>query len=189
VAGFDHARFFVLGEDFTRGALRVRPVRTLRSAERLTRGEVTRKRPLAFERDEGSRPHDLVGSTHGPVLVSDRLLGALHGVSGWTTYPVAIEGVEGGYHGLAVTGRAGPVDDALSPRVMLPPPVPEGNALPGRRGLLFRPETWDGSDVFLLGDSTITVVTEAVRDALRAARVTNVALEPITEVERVWDAG
>ena len=184
----DYSRFFVLGEGFTHDAVRVRPTSTLRAPWRLTRGEVRRRRPVRFERDEGSEAHDLVGTTHAALmLVSDRLIGTLGRFCGWTTYPVTIEG-QPGYQGLAVTGRAGPVDDALSPRVMLLPPVPEGTAVPGRRGLLFQPDSWDGSDVFVLGDSTITVVTVAVRDALLAARLTNLGLDRLTEVERIWDA-
>ena len=183
-----YTRFFVLREGFTRGALRVRPSSSLRAARRLTRGEVRRRRPVRFERDEGSKAHDLVGTTDATVmLVSRHLIDALGRFCGWTTYPVSIEG-HSGYEGLAVTGRAGPVDDALSPRVMLAPPTPEGAAVPGRRGLLFQPDSWDGSDVFVLGDSTIAVVTEPVRDALLAARVTNLRLERVTEVERIWDA-
>ena len=89
--------------------------------------------------------------------------------------------------GLAVHGRCGEIDNSLTPKEMLPPPLPEGNSVLGRRGLLFKPGTWDGSDLFCPADGTHIFVTRAVRDALIAAKARNLHFQPLTEVERLWD--
>jgi hypothetical protein len=65
--------------------------------------------------------------------------------AGWATYPVALDGVgvdADAYYGLAVQGRCGDIDNSLTPKTMLPPAVPEGEAVPGRRGLLFEHGSW-----------------------------------------------
>jgi hypothetical protein len=153
VAGFDHGRFYRFGEGFMRGSLRARPDPALfDSAFPLARGEATLDAPGRFTYDEGTRARDIVGTTYPPLkLVSDRLVGALAGFTGWTTYPVELTGRDGeplpGYHGFAVTGR------------------------------LVEPDDWDGSDVFVTGEGALTFVSEPVRDALLAAGVKNVRLE------------
>ena len=73
--------------------------------------------------------------------------------------------------------------------MILPPPVPEGNEVPGLRGLLFDPATWDGSDVFTPETTTFVLVTDAVREALEAASPSNLRLERITEIERMKAGG
>jgi hypothetical protein len=137
----------------------------------------------------------LIGTTYGlPVLVSERFLDVLreHGFTGWTTFPVRVFLHDGselkGYSGFAVTGRAGPIDDSLSEEVILPPLVPSGRARPGLRGACFAPESWDGSDFFACGDSSAITVTETVRQALEAARLSNVAFKRLSEIERIWRA-
>lgn len=129
------------------------------------------------------------------TLVSERFLAVLrqHNFAGWTTFPVRVvlseDGRElGGYHGLAVTGRAGPIDDSLSEEVVIPPPVPEGRASPGLRGLCFPPESWDGSDIFTADNEAAIFVVEPVKAALEAAGVTNIDFQRLSEIERTWRA-
>src|SRR5690349_7061477 len=176
---------------FVRGALRVAAVGKLREPQGLTRGERKARTPVRFERDEGSRPLDLVGVTFGPVtIVSRRVIDVLEGerLAGWATYPVELDGVgDDAYSGLAVHGRCGPIDNALTPKMMLPPPVPDGEAVPGRRGLLFEHGSWDGSDLFCPSEGAAIFVTREVRDALLDAKVENLHFERLTEVERLWD--
>jgi hypothetical protein len=120
-------------------------------------------------------------------LVSDRFVGVLEGFSGWQTYPVEIYTERGkavqGYHGLAITGRCGPIDDELSPVMVLPPAVPHGEAMPHRIGIRFWPETWDGSDLFIPEGRGWVLVTQEVHDALSAAKITGIELDRITEIE------
>ena len=162
----------------------------------ISRAEVQPSEPIEFVRAGGRKPHDMIGTTRAALkLVSDRFLEVLreHGFSGWATFParVVLDGEHelGGYHGFAVAGRCGPIDDRLSEEVTLPPPVPEGRPTPGLRGLCFQPETWDGSDFFAseAGGAMIFVV-ERVKDAFEHAGLTNVAFERLTEIERLWRA-
>jgi hypothetical protein len=189
----DYTRFYALGESFGRGAFRVDALGELPGGDpyALTRGEVEPEAPLRFRHDQGSRVEDYIGTTWAVLhLVSDRFLGVLQGFSGWRTYPVEIYDRHGepvpGYHGLAASGRCGPIEDELSPVEVLPPPVPEGEAMPHRIGIRFRPETWDGNDVFCPDDgSAWTLMTQEVRDALVAAKITGIDLDRITEIEQL----
>jgi hypothetical protein len=189
---FDYGRFFSLGEAFTPNAVRVRSVAVIPDPFALTRAEASPEEPIRFVHDEGRYFNDLVGTTYAVIdLLSDQAIRVLRegAFTGWTTYPVEIRDARGdlitGYRGLAVTGRCGAIQDSLSPIEVLPPPVPTGKALPHRIGLLFDPETWDRSDVFTPNGTGFVVVAQAVRDAIVAAKLTNLDLRPLTEIHRL----
>ena len=184
---FDYDRFYRVGEGFRRSAVRVKPRARGVDAYALTRGELRPRRALVFDHAEGTKLFDLIGTTLAVIrIVSDRFVAALEGFSGWRTFPVELHDAKGdvvdGYHGLSATGRSGTIDDALSPVEVLPPAAPGGSALPHLVGLRFDPDTWDGSDVFAPAGMGFVFVTADVRDALVAAKVTNVDLERITEI-------
>jgi hypothetical protein len=187
-AAIDPADAFDLGEAFKRGALRVDSRELLESPDAFARGEQTPQEPIDFVSDEGRRSMDLVGTTYATLLlVSPRVIEVLEreGFSGWTTFAVAIDHPETeNYAGLAVTGRCGPIRDALSERITLPPPVPGGRASEGLRGLCFQPESWDGSDLFTPANMTAIFVTALVKQALEAARISNVVFRRLSEIER-----
>ena len=187
---FDYRRFWSVDETLTRGAFRVhilgRDYDELRAVEK---GELEPTQPLRFHHDQGSRLKDVIGTTSATLLFSDRFVAVLAGggFSGWRTYPVEVFDAHGdivpGYHGLVVTGGSGPLVDSLSP-VMEAPPFIQGGEVPLLRiGIRFHPESWDGSDVFCPSGTTYTLVTQEVRDALVAAKVTNLDLKRITEIE------
>jgi hypothetical protein len=177
----DCAHAFLVGEAFKRGALRVSSRELLHDEAKLTRAEERPSAPMEFIRAEGRRPYDLIGTTYASLkLVS----------TGWTTFPVTVLLEDGSeledYEGLAVTGRCGSIDDSLSEEILLPPPVPGGQAGYGLRGLCFQPESWDGSDVFTAEGYAGIFVVERVKDALEQAHVTNVDLRRLSEIERRW---
>lgn len=191
---FDYSRFFVLGETFDCGAFRVRSVDDDLDPFALTRAERTPRQPVQFRRDEGMHLYDFIGTTWAVLyLVSDRIINLLadRKFTGWTTYPVEIrdgsDDLVPGYHGLAVTGRCGPIDDTLSPIEVLPPPVPGGKSMPHHLGLRFQPATWDGSDLFTPEGTGFVFLTESVADGLLQLKldVTNLSVEPLTEVRRL----
>jgi len=188
---FDYSRFYTLGEGFMQGAIRVRSLDEIPTPDALTRAEVIPQEPVRFRYDEGRQLYDYIGTTWAVLdIVSDRVVRVLtdSGFTGWTTYPVDVRYKDGqplhGYRGLAVTGRCGPIEDKLSPVEILPPPVPGGEAMPHYMGLRFRPDTWDGSDVFTPAGTTAAVVTEHVRNALVKAEITNLSLDRLSEVNR-----
>jgi len=187
---FDYRRFYALGERFARGTFRVHALGDLPGGDplALTRAEVEPEEPVRFHHNEGSRIKDHIGTTWATLhLVSDRFISVLDAFSGWRMYPVDVYAKDGdlirGYHGLAVTGRSGEIDDDLSPVMVLPPHTPGGEAMPHRIGVRFWPETWDGSDVFSPEGTGFVLVTQEVRDALTAATITGIELHRITEVE------
>ena len=188
-----YGRFFVLQEGFLRGALRVAPVGKVREPHALTRGERNARKPVRFRPDEGSKA---IGPRRCDLGRADDRLSTRYrrarerAFSGWATYPVELEedGVDAdAYHGLAVHGRCGDIENSMTPKKMLPPPVPEGDAVPGRRGLLFEHGSWAGSDLFCPSEGTAIFVTRNVRDALISAKVKNLHFERATDVERIWD--
>jgi hypothetical protein len=121
------------------------------------------------------------------VCISERVRSLLlsGGYTGWGEYPVTVLDRKGnelpGYSGLAVTGRGGKRDRTRSSVVLKPAPTPGGRPFEVYRGLYFSEEDWDGSDLFLVRG--FIVVSHRVRDTLSSAKVSNIKLTPLTEVE------
>jgi hypothetical protein len=185
--------FHELSDRDLRGAVVAEPDNSLNGSalRAIALGKRSPRTTLQFKPALGSRLEDLLTTTWiVPLLLSPRFHQLLrdHDFTGWTAHPAEVElrrGERAEYGALAVSGRSGPIDDKRSERVVLPPAAPGGNEVPGLRGLLFDPRSWDGSDVFTPEGSTFVLVTDRVRDAIAAAGLTNVALERITEIERM----
>ncbi|HEY8241357.1 MAG TPA: DUF1629 domain-containing protein, partial [Kiritimatiellia bacterium] len=123
-----------------------------------------------------------------PVVISVRVVDALKAgrFSGWETYPIDLFGKDGsrisGYHGLAVIGRCGLIDNSRSVKIQK---IYPGGVFPAWRGLYFDPETWDGSDLFMLANKWGHIlVVDAVKRAFEKAKVTNVAFTALEAVGR-----
>jgi Immunity protein family (Imm11) len=192
LVALDYRRFFALGEAFTRLAFRVHALGDIPDPYALTRAEVVPDHPIRFHYDQGTRLYDYIGTTWAVLdLVSERMIAVLrdHDFTGWATYPIEMYDATGdlvpGYHGLAVSGRCGPIDESMSPVMEVPPPVPGGATLPHRIGLRFWQETWDGSDIFSPEGTAWVLVAQTVRDALIKAKVRNISLTRITEIEQL----
>lgn len=195
------SHFYRLGEAFTPRAMRLELVDGLSNEEiaKLSRGELEWNRPLTFGISEGDRLSDFIGTTLSPKirLVSYRVASLFRACKfrGWRTYEASLlardklRAGDDGLYILGITGRSGPIDDALSERVIFPPPVPAGEPTPGLKGWFFDPATWDGSDLFRPEGSDAVVVTERVRDQLAALPTTNVTFERLDQVEQMWDPG
>jgi hypothetical protein len=65
--------------------------------------------------------------------------------------------------------------------------VDQGPDVPMIRGLYFDADTWDGTDLFLLGDTAFRIVTARVADAVRAAKLRNIRLTRLADVEIAED--
>jgi hypothetical protein len=137
----------------------------------LLRADVEPAKPIRFRHRVGRVPRDMMmGGTPYLLLISDTFVSVLetHAFTGWTTYPVEVRRKRGevipGYSGLAITGRSRPIPDA--------DPGAASAGVVELAALVRR--TWGGSDLYLGGDSGGIVVTKRVRDALRAAHVSNV---------------
>jgi hypothetical protein len=157
----------------------------------LTRAEQAPKSDIVVRHSMGRRPTDVVWLTFSaPVIFHNRVIDLLiaKGFSGWSTYPVIIYGRRGevfkGYSGFGFRGRCGPLDDSRSEAVEREFPGGKFRVL---KGLFFDPASWDGSDFFMSSDgSGHKFVTQAVRNCFEEAKVDQMRLERLTEVERPW---
>lgn len=185
----------MLGEGFIRRAVRASPREAIADDFALARGEYMPSGTILFVQTEGRVLHDLIGTGYASIkLLSSRAVDVLRQsrFSGWQTFDVEVRLADGpeihDYHGLAVTGRAGPIDDSLSQRVVLPPLAPGGQSMPGFRGLCFDPATWDGSDVFTPEGYAGIFVVKAVVDAFAETGISNVSVQRASDIERIWRA-
>jgi hypothetical protein len=174
----DPTKFYALSEG-VRGIGLMQSTRPLIDARAVIRGQGLPSESVPFAHNVGSVPGDLIMCGDPDVLlVSDLVQQVLKNVraTGWTTYPVAPTGKRAtpilGYVGLGITGRAGEPRYDLSERFKMRF-VPNSPDTPSLRGVTFDVESWDGSDLFILGETGWKIVSESVRSALKAARVRN----------------
>lgn len=156
----------------------------------LLRGNVVLTEPMKFVRSMGIRLGDIISTELAVIwLVSDKIVELFQreGITGWKTYPVELTGKGGvpvtGYHGLAVTGRCGPIDPRRSVLKTLPPLVPGGEERRVRLGLYFDMDTWDGSDIFVATNNNRVIVVERVKELLERNNIRGCEFDRLTEVQ------
>ncbi len=183
---------YVMSDALMHGALHLCPRNDIADPFAFLRAETLPSVPVVLEYSSGGKPRDAIGTeVIGVVAYSGRVIQILRdgGVTGWATYPLDIHGKSGekieGYHGFAVTGRCGPIDNARSSLEPRPPRVPGGPNVQRWIGLYFAPETWDGSDIFMPEDWGCVFVVEPVKKALEKAKVKNFEFTRLTEFERL----
>ena len=190
----DFSHFFELADPFANQPLRLRLHEDSKSLTNEQAYRLARGQPLDIGGSvrlrgyKGGPPRDFLWTAFPPlVCISQQLVDILteHGFSGWSTYPVEVSDRKGkdlqGYYGFAVTGPSLDQDRERSSVVLKPPVVAGAKPREVYQGLYFDRAQWDGSDFFWVrgGD----VITKPVRDVLKRARVTNVRLLPLEEVE------
>jgi hypothetical protein len=136
----------------------------------------------------GSTACDWVSTSTAYIsIVSTRLVNAIRQFRGWRTFPVCVYGKHGkripGYHGLAVIGRCGPIDNSRSVQQWRPPKAVTGKPYRAWVGLYFDESSWDGSDIFMPECTALICVTEPVKESVTRARLTNVRLVALSEME------
>ena len=144
-------------------------------------GEAASVEPVRFA-FEGGGPGDLIVADDAVSrLVSARLRAALTeaGCTGWSSYPVILEGPNGvvrdEYTGLTVTGRCGRLDASFAERIT-------EDGWPLVRGITFDPESWDGSDVFTPPETAFVLLSERAQAALDGAGLANVEMRRLKDV-------
>jgi hypothetical protein len=185
----DFDRLYFVEDPCTRGALVVDSER-IEYPPRLFWGEEQPATPLHFTHAMGGKPRDVIWTTYGFLyLVSQRVITVLgeNRFTGWTTFPAEVcgkgnERIEG-YHGFAVTGRAGEEDLTRRVKVRLPADRGPNSGLEAWLGVYFDPASWDGSDVFILAGGLRAIIAEPVKAALERARIRNLLYTRLTEVE------
>jgi hypothetical protein len=138
----------------------------------------------------GAQPVEVIWTTSvAPIIVADSVVQLLrsHGFTGWSLYDVTVHGKQGepipGYHGLAITGRCGEIDWSKG---IEEPRVRPAGIFPVWRGLFFDPASWDGSDFFVPTNGNYVCVVEAVKKAVKKAKVRNVVFKALDQFERSW---
>jgi hypothetical protein len=192
----DFSKLYRLSESFANGAVRLEPIdfrisnRSNREDWLILTGKLRPERPLRFAHSEGRRLFDLIGTTLVAFkVISKRFREVLAPFSGWSTLPIEYDGKKGfdlsDYELLVVTGRCGPIDWTRGVERIAPPPCPTGRSAIVSVGLYFDPESWDGSDLFVPEGSATKIISQEVKDALEAARITNIKFNRLTEHERL----
>jgi hypothetical protein len=155
------------------------------------------KNPLkAFRTMGGNKWKDCVWkSLLGPPIISERVVTLLRSqnISGWETFPVALFDVSGeavpGYVGLAIVGRCpGRIDFDKRESAVLYAPSAKGAPMPRFRGLHFKTDGWDHSDLFMDSEGTGWIlVTEKVANLFSRSKVSNCTFKNIATVEMLAD--
>ncbi|MBN2590910.1 MAG: hypothetical protein JXA96_13680 [Sedimentisphaerales bacterium] len=133
---------------------------------------------------KGTTPGDFLWTSYAtPIIVSDKVLDIWKNFKKFTKYDVKIVGTEipFQYHGIAVTGKGGPLDTRKSKARYR---KFEGEKfIMGLHGFYFYEDRWDGSDIFYLDDCPgACIITEKVVKAMKKAKVTNCEYTPIEDV-------
>jgi hypothetical protein len=190
----DFSRFYKLYDPLASRPLRLSPEGysawlTKDQAIELFRGRLELDAPLKLGAYMGGQATDFLWSGLIPlvcILYKVAELLRKNNISGWTTYPVEVFGRKGeslpDYHGFAVTGSKCRRDRSRS-HILTRQAVPGGKPFEVYKGLYFYEKDWDGSDIFRVSSSGGTIVTEKVYKVLKKAKVTNVKLTPLPEVE------
>ena len=183
------ADFYYMGIAWDKDAFSARPLEKIKNRTDVFLGDTNLTEKIVFKHEEGIVLKDLMHSGYTALkLCSNKFIGILeeHDFKGWSTFPVKLydrfNNQLEGYHGFSVTGRAGPVDHKKSQLVMPPPPIPTGKTRPVKLGLYFKPENWDGSDIFTLESTTRIIVTAEVKQCIEENNITNVHFKKLTEV-------
>ncbi|MCU0488365.1 MAG: hypothetical protein MUE67_05380 [Anaerolineales bacterium] len=162
---------------------------TKEQAIELFRGRLNLDTPLRLGAYMGGQATDFLWSGLIPlVCISERVseLLQMNGITGWTTYPVEVFGRKGeplpGYHGFAVTGSECRRDRSRS-QIFTRQAVSGGEPFQVYKGLYFYEEDWDGRDILWVKSYGGIVVTEKAYKILKRAKVTNVKLTPLPDVE------
>jgi hypothetical protein len=186
-SGFD--RMFYLGESGSSRAFRGHINLTSDETFGLTRAEMQPSHPITVRwAMGGATPGDVIWTTMGIVaIVSDSVVQLLrsHGFTGWSLYDVSVRDKQDqlipGYSGLAITGRCGKIDYT---RTVVVPRVYPAGIFPIGKGLLFDPESWDGSDLFMPADRFgYKFMVEGVKKAFERAKIRNVSFTPLDQFE------
>lgn len=90
-------------------------------------------------------------------------------IKGWECYPIVIEGTDLNYFILNIIGRAGLICEYDE----------EGDVKYGSINVDYN--SWDGSDIFLLGQGGIKVINNKLKMIIEQAKITNLEFEEINK--------
>ena len=147
--------------------------------------------PLVFHQIEnGKKLRDVLDMRYvSAYLISDRMKNILekNKITGWKSYPVVIHDKKGGiiegYNGFSIVGKSGPMDPRRQPTEYY---VRKWDGSVSDRldyiGGWFDISTWDGSDIFMLGNSRWIVITERVFKLLKKEKITSIECKRVSDL-------
>jgi len=145
--------------------------------------------PVMFKKEYGSRLDDVLDTGWTCFyLISDHMKEVLtaHQLTGWQTFPIQIFDKKGneitGYHGFSTLGRSGCKDYRQS-GIIEKQHITNGPFWKYYKGYQIDIASWDGSDFFIPQHITSTLVTERAAEVMKKAKLTNVALDNIADIE------
>lgn len=144
-------------------------------------GKFPNGKPITFVQSMGTektRRGLIIPSAMGFKLLHKKIIDIFteNRFTGWESYPVNIlcknGDVDGNYHAFIVKGVCGPYDTNRS-KVIDYTADNGGFILKEKRyqGMYFEPKSWDGTDIFMMKDTWITIVTSPVKEELERLNV------------------
>jgi hypothetical protein len=162
-------KFYIINDASKKGALMIQ------SRIKYNTLDVLRKDTPLLSQNEfyiksGNKLFDILGFNDSTsIAISKKVKTILeeNSITGWGCFPIKIEGIFDEYYAFQVLSKAGPILnlDAVN---RYETEFSE-----------FDINTWDGSDVFNLEATLLKVCTKKVKDALEAAKVTNLEIMPL----------
>jgi hypothetical protein len=123
-----------------------------------------------FKIYKGTKKMDVMGYCETVnFAISDNFKNVLeeNSITGWTTYPIKIENLEDIFYGFQVIGKGGEVTNR-----------DKYGDVPMFKPVKWNMEKWDGSDIFYIEETLVTVCTERVKEVVEKAKITNIIFEP-----------
>jgi len=123
-----------------------------------------------FRVDEGNKFFDLIGyQDPWNFAISERFKNVLeeNNIKGWNCYPIIIENVELKYFGFQIISRAG----------LLAEYDEDGDMVYGT--IKVDVDTWDGSDIFCIGNTAIMVITSKLYESIKGSKISNVEFDTL----------
>lgn len=121
-----------------------------------------------FKVIKGEKAFDFIGLCDPwNIAISENVKNLLesNGITGWKAYPIDVIGVDVKYFLFEITGKAGMKCEYDS----------DGDFVHGT--LAVEEETWDGSDIFYVGNTGHIICTEKIRTLLESKKITNVIFD------------
>lgn len=147
--------------------------------------------PLVFHQIEnGKKLRDVLDMRYvSAYLISDRMKNILkkNKITGWKSYPVIIYDKKGGiiegYNGFSIVGKSGPMDPRRQPTEYYVRKW-DGSVSDSLDyiGGWFDISTWDGSDIFILGESLWIIITKRLYKILKKEKITAIECERVSDL-------
>jgi hypothetical protein len=162
-------KFYIINDAFKKGAIKIQSKAKYNTFDVLREGSPL-KSENTFYIDCGKKLFDIIRFSDSPnIAISKKVKAILEesGFTGWGSFPIKIEGVLEEYYAFQVLSKAGPILNL------------EAVNNYETEFSEFDINTWDGSDIFNLEATLLKVCTQKVKDALEAAKITNLEIRPL----------